>query len=74
MLQILMIGSVWPEPTSSGASLRLMQYIKLFRMQGWSVTFVSTAAESEYMADLEVLSVRCLPVAMNDSSFDVFII
>lgn len=73
MLQILIIGSVWPEPTSSGASLRLMQYIKLFRMQGWSVTFVSTAAESEYMADLEVLSVRCLPVAMNDSSFDLFI-
>jgi len=73
MLQILMIGSVWPEPTSSGASLRLMQYIKLFRMQGWSVTFVSTAAESEYMADLEVLSVRCLPVAVNDSFFDLFI-
>ncbi|MDQ6997872.1 MAG: glycosyltransferase [Mariprofundus sp.] len=73
MLQILIIGSVWPEPASSGASLRLMQYIKLFRQQGWSVTFVSTAAESEFMADLEALSVVCVPVEVNASSFDAFL-
>jgi len=68
-----MIGSVWPEPASSGASLRLIQYIKLFRQQGWSVTFVSTAAESEFMADLETLSVACVPVEVNASSFDEFL-
>lgn len=73
MLNVLIIGSVWPEPTSSGASLRLMQYIKLFRLQRWSVTFVTTAATSEYMADLKALSVRCLPVEVNDSAFDAFL-
>jgi len=50
-----------------------MQYIKLFRQQGWSVTFVSTAAESEFMADLETLSVACVPVEVNERSFDDFL-
>ena len=73
MLKVLIIGSVWPEPNSSGASLRLMQYIKLFRMQQWSVTFVSTATTSEYMADLESLSVRGVAIEVNDSAFDAFL-
>ncbi len=73
MLNLLMIGSVWPEPESSGAGLRMMQYIQLFRQQDWSVTFASTAADSEFMADLEKLSVRRVTVAVNDSGFDDFI-
>jgi len=73
MLNVLIIGSVWPEPESSGAGLRMMQYIQLFRQQGWTVTFASTAAASEYMADLDAHTVRSVTVAVNDSAFDVFI-
>jgi len=70
---VLIIGSVWPEPASSGAGLRILQFIQLFRQQQWLVTFASTAATTEHMADLDSLSVRCVPILVNDSSFDVFI-
>jgi len=73
MLNVLIIGSVWPEPTSSGAGLRMMQYMQLFRMQNWRVTFASTAAASEHMADLDAHSVQCVTVAVNDAAFDVFL-
>jgi len=73
MLNVLIIGSVWPEPTSSGAGLRMMQYMQLFRMQNWRVTFASTAAASEHMADLDAYSVQCVTVAVNDAAFDVFL-
>jgi len=73
MFHVLMIGSVWPEPASSGAGLRMMQYIQCFRQQQWSVTFASTAAASEHMADLDTWSVQRVAIAVNDSSFDVFI-
>jgi len=73
MFKVLMIGSVWPEPASSGAGLRMMQFIHLFQQQQWSVTFASTAADSEYMADLDALAVQRVSIAVNDSDFDVFI-
>jgi len=68
-----MIGSVWPEPASSGAGLRMMELIHLFQKQQWSVVFASTAAGTEYMSDLDRLAVRCKTIAVNDSSFDDFI-
>jgi len=73
MLNVLIIASVWPEPESSGAGLRMMQYIHLFRQQGWTVTVASTAAASEYMADLDAYSVQRVTVAVNDAAFDIFI-
>ncbi|MDQ7000987.1 MAG: glycosyltransferase family 4 protein, partial [Mariprofundus sp.] len=39
----------------------------------WSVTFASTAATTEHMADLEPLTIRSVPIAVNDSGFDLFI-
>ena len=44
---ILIIGSVWPEPRSSAAGSRMMQLIKSFQAQKWKITFASTASESE---------------------------
>ncbi len=73
MLNVLMIGSVWPEPESSGAGLRMMQYIQVFRQQGWNVTFASTAAASEHMADLDMYSVHRVTVTVNDCTFDTFV-
>lgn len=70
--KILIIGSVWPEPRSSAASLRLMQLIRLFLEQGWSITFATAATESEHMADLQALGVSCRKVEVNSASFDDF--
>jgi len=51
----------------------MMEMIRLFQQQQWSVVFASTAAPSKHMSDLDALSVRRVAIAVNDSSFDCFI-
>lgn len=73
VLKLLIIGYVWPEPTSSGAGVRMMELIRLALAQGWRLTFASPAATSEYMVDLHQIGVETAEVALNDSSFDRFV-
>ncbi|NOY67315.1 MAG: glycosyltransferase family 4 protein [Gammaproteobacteria bacterium] len=74
MLKILVIGYVWPEPASSAAGSRMIQFLNLFKKQGWDVTYTSPAAESEFMYDMESLDIKCLSIELNNSSFDKFIL
>lgn len=71
--QLLIIGYVWPEPTSTGASVRMMEWVDLFLQHGWLITYASAAAPSEHMADLSLMGVQCTPIEVNSSSFDHFI-
>lgn len=71
---ILIIGYVWPEPCSSGAGVRMMELINLFREQQWQVTFASPAAETDHMADLKSQGVKTVTIAVNNSSFDAYIL
>jgi hypothetical protein len=73
MTSILIIGYVWPEPDSSAAGSRMMQLIRVFLAQGWSVTFASAAAASSHMADIEALGVDRADIELNSSSFDEFV-
>ena len=73
MTKILIIGYVWPEPDSSAAGSRMMQLIRLFRAQGWSVTFASAAVASSHMADIEALGVNRAYIELNSPSFDEFV-
>ncbi|MBO6524150.1 MAG: glycosyltransferase family 4 protein [Balneolaceae bacterium] len=70
---ILIIGKVWPEPTSSAAGSRIMQLIELFQFQDWEITFATAAGESEFAEDLESMGIRTEHIFINDSSFDEFI-
>ena len=70
---ILIIGFVWPEPNSSAAGTRMEQLLLLFKEWGWSVTFATPALDSNFMIDLEVIGVNKKSIALNCSSFDVFI-
>jgi len=72
-VNVLIIGSVWPEPASSGAGLRMMEMIHLFQKQQWAVVFASTAERTEHTASLDKLAVQSMPIAVNDSGFDRFI-
>ncbi len=73
MRKILIIGKVWPEPTSSAAGTRMMQLIHHFIDVGDQVTFVSSAKDSFYQEDLSQLDISCSFVQLNDSSFNLFI-
>jgi len=70
---VLIIGFVWPEPNSSAAGGRMVQLISIFKEQGFEVTFASPAMDSDYMIDLESLGVSKKSIALNCSSFDVFV-
>jgi len=71
--QVLILGFVWPEPNSSAAGGRMVQLISIFKEQGFEVTFASPAMDSDYMIDLESLGVAKKSIALNCSSFDVFV-
>lgn len=70
---LLIIGSVWPEPNSSAAGGRMLQLITEFQEQGFSITFASAAMDSDFMVDLSVLKVIKKTITLNCSSFDDFI-
>jgi glycosyltransferase involved in cell wall biosynthesis len=71
--RVLILGFVWPEPNSSAAGGRMVQLISIFKEQGFEVTFASSASDSDYMIDLESLAVAKKSIALNCSSFDVFV-
>jgi len=70
---VLIIGFVFPEPNSSAAGGRMVQLISIFVAQGFEVTFASPAMDSDYMVDLNSLGVAKKTIALNCSSFDVFV-
>lgn len=70
---LLVVGFVWPEPTSSAAGKRMMQLLTFFRGLGWSITFVSTANKNKNSEDLSKMDVACQSIEINDKSFDRFV-
>ena len=70
---VLIIGFVFPEPNSSAAGGRMVQLISIFKQHSFDVTFASPAMDSDFMVDLESLCVAKKTIALNCSSFDVFV-
>lgn len=70
---ILIIGTVWPEPNSSAAGSRILQLIHLFLEQNWKITFASVASDSEYAFDVQTLGVEKIKIDLNNKSFDEFV-
>lgn len=71
--KMLVIGLVWPEPTSSAAGWRILQIIDLFISNGFEVTFASAASKSEYSYPLKDKGIVEKEIALNDSTFDQWI-
>jgi glycosyltransferase involved in cell wall biosynthesis len=73
MKNLIIIGSVWPEPNSSAAGTRMVQLIRLFQEMAWKVTFASAATLSGHRADLTGMGVAEVGIRLNCSSFDVWL-
>lgn len=69
---MLIIGFVWPEPTSSAAGTRMLQLIEVLKTH-YEITFVSAATFGENSFDLESIGIKTVPILLNDDSFDDFI-
>jgi glycosyltransferase involved in cell wall biosynthesis len=70
---LLIIGTVFPEPNSSAAGSRMMQVIAVFQKQNWKITFASAANDSEFMVDLEEIGIVKKNILLNDDGFDEFV-
>ncbi|MDQ7058717.1 MAG: glycosyltransferase family 4 protein [Ghiorsea sp.] len=70
---VLILGLVWPEPQSTGASVRIMEHIALFQNQGWDITFACAAAKNEASQALQTSGITTQEITLNCSSFDVFL-
>lgn len=70
---VLIIGKVWPEPSSSAAGSRTLQLVNLFIAQHWQVSFACAAGTSEFSTDLRHLGIQTFNIELNHSGFDSFI-
>ncbi|WP_228384181.1 glycosyltransferase [Sphingobacteruim zhuxiongii] len=71
--RVLVIGLVWPEPTSSAAGWRMLELINNFLLRGYEMHFACAACKSEHSFPLIDLDVKEHIIQLNDSSFDAFI-
>lgn len=70
---MLVIGLVWPEPTSSAAGWRIIQIMQLFIQQGFELHFCSAASKSEFSFPLENLGIKEQVIQLNDASFNKYV-
>ena len=71
--KLLIIGLVWPEPTSSAAGTRMIQLVDLFLRQDYEITFASAASKSDFSYDFSQTSVIEQQIKLNDESFNLFL-
>ncbi|MDX1471787.1 MAG: glycosyltransferase, partial [Flavobacteriaceae bacterium] len=73
MKKILIIGHVWPEPSSTAAGTRMLQLIDFFRSEEFEVMFASAASKTDKSYPLSQLNVTEVEIKLNHHSFDVWI-
>lgn len=72
-MHCLILGKVWPEPTSTAAGRRTTDIIHSLQATGWRVSFACAAQRSEFSVDLDSLGVAIYERQPNDSVFDTWI-
>lgn len=69
----LILGKVWPEPSSTAAGRRVCELIEALQYAGYQVSFASAAQAGGHSQNLAVSHVDAHSIAVNDSSFDPWI-
>jgi hypothetical protein len=72
-MNCLIIGKVWPEPTSTAAGQRTYDVIKSLQLGCWQVHFASAAQRGEHALDLEAIGVTTHEITVNDVAFDSWV-
>jgi len=73
MKTLLIIGFVWPEPTSTAAGTRMLQLIDVFKNNAYQITFACAASKTINSFNLNSLNIQTTEIQLNDSSFDSFV-
>ncbi len=73
-VKALIIGKIWPEPTSSAAGKRTLDIVRALQEAGWEVHFASAAKSGEHSFELDTqLGVASHQIELNRSSFERWI-
>lgn len=67
---LVIIGTVWPEPKSTAAGSRMLQLIDLYQEQNFKITFLCSAAKTNFSFDLEQLNITTDSIELNSESFN----
>ncbi len=70
---VLVLGKVWPEPTSSAAGSRIIQILSEFQRQDFQIIFASSAGKTPFSHDLNSIGIVEEEIELNNSSFDAFV-
>lgn len=73
MSNLLIIGYIWPEPSSSAAGARMMQLIEFFQKENYRITFATTARDTDNKVDLDSLGIHTERIKLNDPEFDILL-
>ncbi|SDS40786.1 glycosyltransferase [Christiangramia echinicola] len=73
MSNLLIIGYIWPEPSSSAAGARMMQLIEFFQKDNYRITFATTARDTDNKVDLDSLGIHTERIKLNDPEFDILL-
>lgn len=71
--RILIIGFVWPEPTSSAAGWRMLQLIKQLQQISTDLHFACAASTSEASFPLQNMNLQTHDIILNSDSFNTFV-
>jgi len=71
--KVLIIGVHYPEPTSTGAGVRMLQLLKLLKANHFELHFATTSPKSDYSFDCKILGIKEHQIQLNSSRFDVFL-
>jgi hypothetical protein len=70
MKKVLLIGAFFPEPNSTAAGTKMMQWLEFFNALGYQIEYASTSPKSEFSADISSFVSHTFVAKVNDSSFD----
>jgi glycosyltransferase involved in cell wall biosynthesis len=69
----LLLSHVWPEPRSSAAGWRELEWVGAFLERGWSVAFGAATSDNPERAALEARGVLTHAIRPNDPAFDEWV-
>lgn len=72
-MRVLILAPLWPEPASSAGGKRMMDLIRLFLEQNWTLHFASSATSTDHSLNLKNLGIQTHSIALNCDSFETVV-
>jgi len=72
-IKVLIIGIHYPEPTSTGAGLRMLQLLKLLTTTNFDLHFATASPKTEFSFDTSALGIKDHKIELNSPDLDLLL-